>query len=790
MTAAEAKAPTVEFPRSFIGDLERAVMHRKGRPRGDEIHFQCPLEGHEDNVPSATWNIRSHTWFCHACKVGGGALDLADRLGVDKPPMPAAPKLVRPRRIIAEYNYVDAEGEVLYQVVRFAPKDFRQRHPGANGDWIWNLTDVDLVLYHLPDILSDDDTVWIVEGEKDADLLQSLGLIATTCAMGAGKWRQSYTDTLAGRNVVILPDNDGPGLKHAREVADQLAGAKCLVRLAELPDLPPKGDVSDWLKARSITDLITFVDTVPEWNVSEKPAAPPLIRPVIDAGNQDLEVVSAQAWLALQRANQPPRLFRFGGVPVRIESSEEEAIPVAQILSEDRLGHELARSAEWFKVTQKGEEKPASPPPRVIKDMLAAPSIPLPALISIVQAPVFASDGTLQVQPGYHPAGRTFYAPAAGFIVPPVPNAPTDAEVDHAKSLILDDLLGEFSFINEAERANALALFLDPYIRNLIDGPTPLRLIEAPTPGSGKGLLADVILRAAIGSRIVLMTAPSDDDEWRKRITAQLSQLPAAILIDNLTTALDSGSLAGALTTTWWSDRRLGVSEMVRFPVRCVWLATANNPTMSTELARRTVRIRLDPKVDRPWQRTGFRHEDLRGWADENRPQIVCAALTLVRAWIRAGQPLGKIRLGSFERWSAVHGGILSTIGVSGFLSNLEEFYEAADVEGAIWRQFVDLWFEKFNEREVGVADLFGMAQNVEGFDFGAGSERSQRITFGRQLGQQRDRVIGDCRIVQTRTLQRAKQWRLIKARPGGNPFDVFHAPQHGAEAGDDPWTR
>lgn len=517
-------------------------------------------------------------------------------------------------------------------------------------------------------------------------------------------------------------------------------------------------------------------------------------RPTIDAGDQDLARVSSQAWNALTLANNPPRLFRFGGVPVRVEGNDDDAVPVAQTLTEDRLSHELARSADWYKATQRGDQKPASPPTRMIKDMLAAPSYPLPALVSIVQTPVFAPDGSLQLKPGYHEAAKSFYAPAPGFRAHTVSNKPNQEEINRAKRLIVDDLLGEFPFISEAERANTVALFLDPYVRNLIDGPTPLRLIEAPTPGSGKGLLADVVLRPAVGGRINIMPAANDDDEWRKRVTAQLSQLPAAILIDNLTTALDSGALASALTTTWWNDRRLGAHEMIRVPIRCVWLATANNPTMSTELARRTVRIRLDPKVDRPWQRTGFRHEDLRSWTDQHRPQLVWAALTLVQSWVVAGQPIGDQRLGSFERWSAIHGGILEHVGIPGFLSNLEEFYEASDLEGNIWRQFVGMWFEQFSEREVGVADLFGIAQNVEGFDFGKGSERSQRITFGRQLGQQRDRVIGDSRLVQTRTVQRLKQWRLIKARPGGNPFDVFHANGQSSEsthtAGADRWTQ
>ncbi|MDP9470074.1 MAG: hypothetical protein M3Q71_05315 [Chloroflexota bacterium] len=521
-------------------------------------------------------------------------------------------------------------------------------------------------------------------------------------------------------------------------------------------------------------------------SASPPPAGPDNQRPAINAGDQDLERISARAWSAIKRANEPPRLFRFGGVPVRVDRLEDDALPIAQTLTEDRLGHELARAAVWFKETEKEGQKSAAPPTRMIRDMLAAPSYPLPSLISIVQTPVFAPDGSLHTQPGYHAAGRTFYAPDPGFQVPAVPDSPTSEDIARARALITDELLGEFPFVGDAERANTAALFLDPYVRNLIDGPTPLRLIEAPTPGSGKGLLADVVLRPAVGRRINVMPAANDDDEWRKRVTAQLALAPAAILIDNIVKGLDSGSLSSALTATWWTDRRLGAHEMISVPVRCVWLGTANNPTMSTELARRTVRIRLDPKMDRPWRRSGFRYSDLRTWADENRTDLVWAGLVLGRAWIAAGSPLSTTKLGSFERWAAVLGGILQVAGIDGFLGNLEEFYETADVEGAIWRSFVALWAEKHGEAEVGVADLFDLALTVDGFDFGKGTERSQKTSFGRQLTRQRDRVIGDYRIAHTRTVQRIKRWRLIRSRPAGSDSDGVHGvhPVHPCTSG------
>ncbi len=190
---------------------------------------------------------------------------------------------------------------------------------------------------------------------------------------------------------------------------------------------------------------------------------------------------------------------------------------------------------------------------------------------------------------------------------------------------------------------------------------------------------------------------------------------------------------------------------------------------MSTEIARRTVRIRLDPRVDRPWQRTEFRHRDLRGWADEHRAELVRAALVLCRAWIAAGQPLGTTVLGSYERWSAVLGGILGTVDINGFLENLEAFYEDADVEGAIWRQFVDRWAAEFGEQEVESTQLFDLANSIDGFDFGFGNDRSQRTSFGKQLTRQRDRVIGEYRIAQTSggktKSHKSKKWRLIRTR-------------------------
>jgi hypothetical protein len=300
----------------------------------------------------------------------------------------------------------------------------------------------------------------------------------------------------------------------------------------------------------------------------------------------------------------------------------------------------------------------------------------------------------------------------------------------------------------------------------MIEGPTPNHLIEAPVQGSGKSLLADVLLRPAIGLRLGFMaqidrSSFSHGEEWRKRLTAIFMEMHQAIVIDNLTTTLDSGELALALTALTWEDRILGKSETISLPVRCIWVTTGNNPIMSTEIARRSIRIRLDPQADRPWQRTGFKHGDLRKWVDQHRADLVWAAHILVQVWITKGQPSATVKpLGSYENWSNTVGGILECAGIEGFLTNLDLLYEAADVEGATLREFVLEWWSRYKGRKVSVADLFDLTD--DDFDLAGSNDRARRISLGKLLARHRDRVLAGYRIAYAGTVRRAAQWQLV----------------------------
>lgn len=173
-------------------------------------------------------------------------------------------------RIVAQYNYTDEQGVMLYQSIRLEPKDFRQRQPDGKGGWRNHLQGVRRVLYKLPELLraSSNRMVFITEGEKDVDRLRSIGLIATTNAMGATKWMPDYNVFLKSRNVTILPDNDEPGRKHAEQVAQHLVAVCSSVRIVSLPGLPDKGDVSDWLaiggSRPKLEELVTLTSPLPK----------------------------------------------------------------------------------------------------------------------------------------------------------------------------------------------------------------------------------------------------------------------------------------------------------------------------------------------------------------------------------------------------------------------------------------------------------------------------------------------------------------------------------------------
>lgn len=173
------------------------------------------------------------------------------------------------RKIEKIYDYIDEEGRLVHQTVRYFPKDFKQRRPDGQGGWIWKMGDTRLVLYNLPDVLRAQQ-VFVVEGEKDADNLMRVGLTATTSPMGAEKWRSHYGDFLSDKNIVIIPDNDEAGEKHVMKIVANILGKARSVKVVRLDGLEPKGDVSDWLNSGGTKEALLELVEKTEGEKGEK----------------------------------------------------------------------------------------------------------------------------------------------------------------------------------------------------------------------------------------------------------------------------------------------------------------------------------------------------------------------------------------------------------------------------------------------------------------------------------------------------------------------------------------
>jgi len=240
-------------------EVERFLDRLEGvRRNGVGWMARCPA--HEDRSPSLHVKPGEDQPVVFTCYAGCDPDAILAALGIGWADV-STPKTERDRRIVATYPYVDETNTLLFEVVRYEPKDFKQRRPDGRGGWAWKLGDTRRVLYHLPEVLTAVEaqkTVFVVEGEKDADRLTREGVTATTCPGGAGKWRTSYGDALHGADVVVVADRDDAGRRHARHVAAALRAVAGWVVVVE----PAAGkDVSDHLAAGlTVDDLIPVGD--------------------------------------------------------------------------------------------------------------------------------------------------------------------------------------------------------------------------------------------------------------------------------------------------------------------------------------------------------------------------------------------------------------------------------------------------------------------------------------------------------------------------------------------------
>lgn len=250
-------------------EMDRILSRFPGSRRsGNGWVTLCPA--HRDKKPSLSIRERNGKVVLHCfagctpdevCRAAG--IDMRELFGWKYSSSSYRRSDTRKRKIAATYNYIDEQGELLFQALRYEPKEFSQRRPDGRGGWIGNLNGVRRVLYHLPDVLRCSEII-LTEGEKDAENARAMGLCATTSPGGANApWLSEYTQAVRGKHVFIIADSDVSGRKKAHTIASAIFGAAGSVRVLEMPGAK---DLSEWVeKGGTREELLSLFNRSPDW---------------------------------------------------------------------------------------------------------------------------------------------------------------------------------------------------------------------------------------------------------------------------------------------------------------------------------------------------------------------------------------------------------------------------------------------------------------------------------------------------------------------------------------------
>jgi len=567
-------------------------------------------------------------------------------------------------RIVATYDYVDAGGKLLFQVCRFDPKDFRQRRPDPDkpGAWTWNLNGQERVLYRLPDVIrakTEGRAVFCVEGEKDAEALAALGLCATCNPGGAGKWTPAYTESLTGCKVIVLPDRDEPGRRHAALVTRALTDKAESVRVVELPDRDGRKvkDAANWIAAGgSVEELREIVRTAPAWQ-------PPPEHPTAAAPSVSVETNGKPAVLLPHGAQsisdtgralggllaKTERFFLRGGAVVKL-ATDPDGLPHLEDVRPAALASDFEAVAVLCKVEARdgsASVKAATCPEQTAK-LIAASAAFRDAMLPIhvlTRCPVLIERaGSLIQVSGYDRASGIL---AAGDPVEPM-------DVAEARRLLWEVLAG-FRFATPPDRARALAALVTPALvfGGLLRGRAPVDLAEADASQTGKGYKNK--LTAAVYAQSIKTVTQQRAGVGSMEESFNMALIRGAnfIALDNVRGKIDSPSFESFLTEDTYHARAPYREPVEIDPRRVVVMLTSNKADVTPDLANRCACVRL-LKQPEGHTFTPYPEGDILEHVRARQPRYLGAVFAIVRAWHEAGKPRTAETRHDFRPWAQV----------------------------------------------------------------------------------------------------------------------------------------
>ncbi|MDI6720357.1 MAG: bifunctional DNA primase/polymerase [Methanomicrobiales archaeon] len=539
-------------------------------------------------------------------------------------------------------------------------------------------------------------------------------------------------------------------------------------------------------------------------------------KPVVIVNGRFLDDIRNEVAAILLATNDPVHLLCRGTSLVRVVP-DKNGNPILRDVDTTVLQNVMADHIDF--VTERtvergrGEDRKteivqgaAKPPKDVAESILAMCSTEFPGIIGVTEVPIITADG-VQTAPGYNAETQLFYAPAAGFAVPPVPAAPTREEVVRARDRILE-VICDFPFKNPASRANAVAAMITLVVRPRIRGLVPVGIINKPQKGTGASLLVDAFNLVATGRPMAKMSAPKSEEEWEKKIATWMLEGRQVMCVDNLEGILQSAELAKLLTEEEYSGgRRLGKNESIRALNRTVWFVNGNNVAIGGDIARRCYLISLDAQHEAPWERddSEFRHPNLVEWILENRSEILRAILTVIRGWMAEGSPKKKCSkiLGGYREWQDTLHGILDYMGLPGFMENQTELYTEIDQQNLEWGEVMAALYALFKDTEWAIADVTKVLRNAPQsamIDAWSGFSEEQKLAldlrtalpdylvaalddekkgafgtrFGHALNKRRDQTFPGGFVLRKGDVGHGggKRWRIIPLRRTGDKGD------------------
>jgi hypothetical protein len=470
-------------------------------------------------------------------------------------------------------------------------------------------------------------------------------------------------------------------------------------------------------------------------------------------GEFDFHEAVAVCTKALRDKNardRKPTFSQLTGNAVRLEMQGGRASFVE--LDRDSLWSELNKLVTFVRRGDGGDGPRQAVHSDVAKHIYEQAYETLVAAPEVFYTPIFLSTGELLLTEGYYFNDKpTAQKPLLnhiltfnGLVVPPVPNPPTEADMQNSLAWIRRELLSDFPFLDydtegketrEPSEANALAMLLTPPMRPMIDGRTPLFFVTKPTSGTGGTLLASLPMML-IDGYVAEVRYTSHEEEMGKNLVAVIKGARKTLFFDDVK-EFDNQVLVRTLTSPIVGGRELGHSKLYEVPNDFNWTACGNNPKVTPDMRRRMCSIRLNAKTADVAGRV-YRHPDTSGMEFEefvkvNRGLAIQHILTLVTYWQATGKKLFTDRRRSgFEDWSAKVGGVLQACGVEGFLNNSAPV--TLDMGQASETEFMREWFKRYGSTPLSASALFEWAQDAALAIITGRSDEDKRANFQNKL--------------------------------------------------------